>query len=70
MEALRIVNIKREDFWDKEIQKMVTVYSEVTKRQLEDITHDLKQLGFNIVTFGTTLREFETDKQFVIVRRK
>ena len=70
MEALRIVNIKREDYWDRELQKMVTVYTEVTKKQLEDITHDLRQLGFNIVTFGTKMREFETDKQFVIVRRK
>lgn len=67
---MRLLNIKRSDYWDCELGKTVTIYSEVTKRQLEDITQDLRELGYNIVTFGTRLREFENPNNFVIVERK
>lgn len=67
---MKLLNIKRSDYWDSTMAKMVTIYSEVTKSQLEDITHDLRELGYNIVTFGNKMREFETDKHFVIVERR
>ena len=67
---MKLLNIKRSDYWDCTIKKMVTIYSEVTKSQLEDITSDLRELGYDIVTFGNKLREFENDNSFVIVERR
>lgn len=67
---MKLLNIKRSDYWDCELGKMVTIYSEVTKGQLEDITHDLRELGYNIVTYGVKLREFENRNSFVIVERR
>ena len=67
---MRLLNIKRSDYWDCEMKKMVTIYSEVTKSQLDDLTHDLRELGYDIVTFGTKLREFENNNNFVIVERR
>ena len=67
---MRLLNIKRSDYWDCELGKLVIVYSGVTKRQLDDLTADLRELGYNIVTFGTKLREFENDNNFVIVERR
>ena len=67
---MRLLNIKRNDYWDNEIAKAVTVYSNLTKAQLDDITHDLRELGYNIVTFGNRLREFENDNSFVIAERR
>lgn len=67
---MRLLNIKRSDYWDTTIGKVVTVYSNVTKGQLEDLTHDLRELGYNIVTFGNKMREFENDTNFVIVERR
>ena len=67
---MRLLNIKRSDYWDCDLRKMVTIYSNVTKSQLEDITHDLRELGYDIVTFGNKMREFENDANFVIVERR
>lgn len=67
---MKLLNIKRSDYWDCELGKMVTIYSEVTKGQLEDITHDLRELGYDIVTYGVKLREFENRNSFVIVERR
>lgn len=67
---MRLLNIKRSDYWDCDLRKMVTIYSNVTKSQLEDITHDLRELGYDIVTFGNRMREFENDANFVIVERR
>ena len=67
---MKLLNIKRSDYWDCTLKKMVTIYSEVTKSQLDDITSDLRELGYNIVTFGTRMREFENDNHFVIVERR
>ena len=67
---MRLLNIKRSDYWDCTLNKMVTIYSEVTKAQLEDITKDLRELGYDIVTYGNKMREFENRNSFVIVERR
>lgn len=67
---MRLLNIKRSDYWDCTLNKMVTIYSEVTKAQLDDITKDLRELGYDIVTYGNKMREFENRNSFVIVERR
>ena len=67
---MRLLNIKRSDYWDCTMNKMVTIYSELTKSQLEEITKDLRELGYDIVTYGTKLREFENRNSFVIIERR
>lgn len=67
---MKLLNIKRSDYWDCTMGKLVTIYSNVTKSQLDDITHDLRELGYDIVTFGNKMREFENPNNFVIVERR
>lgn len=67
---MKLLNIKRSDYWDCAMGKLVTIYSNVTKSQLEDITHDLRELGYDIVTFGNKMREFENPNNYVIVERR
>ena len=67
---MKLLNIKRSDYWDCTMGKLVTIYSNVTKSQLEDITHDLRELGYDIVTFGNKMREFENPNNYVIVERR
>ena len=67
---MRLLNIKRSDYWDCTLNKMVTIYSELTKSQLEEITRDLQELGYEIVSYGAKLREFENRNSYVIIERR
>ena len=67
---MKLLNIKRSDYFDCTVGKVVTIYSELTKGQLEDITADLKELGYDIVTYGVKTREFENRNSIVIIERR
>lgn len=66
---MRLLNIQRSDYWDSRRNGMVTIYSNLNKAQFEDITHDLRELGYNLITFGNKMRELETDTHLVVLER-
>jgi len=65
-----LISIKRNDYWNAELKKLVSVYTGMTKKDFETMTAEVRSLGYNIVTFGNKMREFETDDHFIILERR
>ena len=40
------------------------------RKHLDSLTRDYRQAGFNIVTYGETLRELENGNEFVVIEIK
>ena len=64
---MKLLNIKRSDYWDCELNKAVTIYFSLTLSQFEDIADDLRELGYALVKCDATVREFENSNHYVIV---
>lgn len=67
---MELANVIRNDYWNVELHKAMTIYTVKTKTQLDTLTKELREVGYNIVTFGETLRELERPEHFIIIERK
>lgn len=65
-----LISIKRNDYWNSELKKLVSIYTGMTKKDFETMTDEVRSLGYNVVTYGQKLREFETDDHFIILERR
>ena len=65
-----LISIQRNDYWNAELKKLVSVYTGMTKKDFETMTAEVRSLVYNVVTFGNKMREFETDDHFIILERR
>lgn len=65
-----VANIVRNDYWNIELHKAMTIYTVATKKQLNALTKELREIGYTIVTFGERLRELERPEHFIIIEVK
>ena len=67
---MELTGIIRNDYWNVELHKAMTIYTVRTRGQIDALTKELRNLGYNIVTFTETFRELERPEHFIIIERK
>lgn len=65
-----LISIQRNDYWNSELKKLVSIYTGMTKKDFETMTDEVRSLGYDVVTYGQKMREFETDDHFIILERR
>lgn len=65
-----LISIQRNDYWNSELKKLVSIYTGMTKKDFETMTDEVRSLGYAVVTYGQKMREFETDDHFIILERR
>ena len=68
--TMKLTDIIRNDYWNTELHKAMTIYTVATLAELNRLTKELRRMGYNIVTFGNTRRELERPEHFVIIERR